>query len=517
MHKAEKVFVFFCLLIVICVNLHFSSVGFSAALMDNHAFRQTQTAISAYYFLKEGFTLNYITPVFGAPWSIPLEFPTYQLIVATFSSLTTISLEAAGRLVSIMFFYLTLIYLYKILLLYFDKTLSVIPIIFLLVCPQYIYWSRTVMIESTALFLCVSHFYYFLKLSKVISAWDLFFCILFGTLGSMTKITTYIVVMTPAGIYFIGKLIIDIRSRNVNIKFWISLISPVIISFASAIVWTKYCDHLKDLNPLAQGFLTSSSLAKWNFGTLQQRLSLANWQTIAWWTIRYGVGFPIVLMLLPLYGVLLSKRNRLFVGLSLCGFLSGPLIFFNLYCVHSYYHYSNIFFMIIALGVIIIAAADDHKLSPIVNRSAVWCVMPLVTITMLYGYYSSDYFKMQKRKFRVSSEITCLRDNLEKTDMFLIYDNDWSSELLYFLERKGIMNRESLPLSHSQMVKSLKLTGKERITAIMKKDFNQAFAEEVLSTFGLRFFPVFPGIYVREDRYPEINTACQNTIHSQIN
>ncbi|MFH0783292.1 MAG: glycosyltransferase family 39 protein [Pseudomonadota bacterium] len=515
MHKAEKVFVFYCLLIVICINLYCSSVGFSSALMDFYAFRQTQTAISAYYFLKEGFTLNYITPVFGAPWSIPFEFPTYQLIIASFSSLTTISLEAAGRLVSITFFYVTLIYLYKILLLFFDKTLSVIPIIFLLVCPQYIYWSRTVMIESTALFLCVSHFYYFLKLNKAISAWDLFFCILFGILGSLTKITTYIVVMTPAGIYFIGKLIFDIRARNVNIKFWISLISPVVISFAAAICWTKYCDHLKDLNPLAQGFLTSSSLIEWNFGTLQQRLSFANWQKIATWTIQYGVGSPFILLLLPLFWGLVSKKNRLFVGLALCGFLSGPLIFFNLYYVHSYYHYSNIFFIIIALGVVIIAVAGDHKLSPIVTRSAVWCVMPLVTIIMLYGYISSNYFGAQNCKFRISSQIACLRDNLQETDMFLIYDNDWSSELLYFLERKGIMNYRSFPLNHPQMVRSLELTGKESITAIMKKDFNLEFAEEVQRTFGIRFLPVFPGIYVREDRYPEISAACPNTSDSQ--
>jgi len=180
----QNKFIVFCLFIVICLNIYFSSVGFFNPLLEHYAFRQTQTAISAYYYLKEGFTLNYITPVLGAPWSIPFEFPTYQFIVAGFSYLTTIPLEAAGRLISIIFFYLALGYIYKILSLYFfDKILRLIPIIFLLVCPQYIFWSRTFMIESTALFFVVGHFYYLLKLKQEICFRAMVLCLLFGALG----------------------------------------------------------------------------------------------------------------------------------------------------------------------------------------------------------------------------------------------------------------------------------------------------------------------------------------------
>lgn len=42
-------------------------------------FRQTQTAMSALFIQREhNFSLAYPTPVVGAPWSIPLEFPLYQ-------------------------------------------------------------------------------------------------------------------------------------------------------------------------------------------------------------------------------------------------------------------------------------------------------------------------------------------------------------------------------------------------------------------------------------------------------
>jgi hypothetical protein len=48
-------------------------------LIDRHEFRQTQTALSA-LFMQPGLEglLNYETPVLGAPWSIPFEFPLFQ-------------------------------------------------------------------------------------------------------------------------------------------------------------------------------------------------------------------------------------------------------------------------------------------------------------------------------------------------------------------------------------------------------------------------------------------------------
>jgi hypothetical protein len=35
------------------------------------AFRQTQTALAAWWLIKEPHTFAYIMPVLGAPWSVP--------------------------------------------------------------------------------------------------------------------------------------------------------------------------------------------------------------------------------------------------------------------------------------------------------------------------------------------------------------------------------------------------------------------------------------------------------------
>src|SRR5450759_1816213 len=77
--------------------------GCHIPLLDQHSFRQTQTAISTYWLLHGGNWLAYETPVLGSPWAIPFEFPLYQWIVALTSSILPISLDNVGRIVSYIF------------------------------------------------------------------------------------------------------------------------------------------------------------------------------------------------------------------------------------------------------------------------------------------------------------------------------------------------------------------------------------------------------------------------------
>jgi hypothetical protein len=47
-------------------------------ILEFHGFRQTQTAITSYWMMQEGWQLDYQTPVAGYPWAIPFEFPLIQ-------------------------------------------------------------------------------------------------------------------------------------------------------------------------------------------------------------------------------------------------------------------------------------------------------------------------------------------------------------------------------------------------------------------------------------------------------
>ena len=70
-------------------------------ILDRHEFRQLQTALSTYWLRADGFRLAYPLPLFGPPWSAPLEFPLYQACVAGLSGTFHLPLEQTGRAVGI--------------------------------------------------------------------------------------------------------------------------------------------------------------------------------------------------------------------------------------------------------------------------------------------------------------------------------------------------------------------------------------------------------------------------------
>ena len=78
-------------------------------MVEQHAFRQTQTALSTYWISKSPLTTLYQTPTLRSPWSIPFEFPIYEYAVSCSASLRGSDLRQTGRLVSYAFLLLCLL------------------------------------------------------------------------------------------------------------------------------------------------------------------------------------------------------------------------------------------------------------------------------------------------------------------------------------------------------------------------------------------------------------------------
>jgi len=100
--------------LVVLISVVFVVATSGQPLLDLHSFRQTQTALTSYWFSSSGWRLDYWTPVAGAPWSIPFEFPVYQALVAFVSDMLGSPLDKTGRLVSY-FFLLVLMRKYRML------------------------------------------------------------------------------------------------------------------------------------------------------------------------------------------------------------------------------------------------------------------------------------------------------------------------------------------------------------------------------------------------------------------
>ena len=185
------------------LQMYYIQKGLDHTIYDLHTFRQSQTALTVNFIIEEGFKLDYATPLLGYPYSVPFEFPLYQWCVAMVVILFGLSIDIAGRIVGIFFFYIGIIFLYKVLKLFIaNSRIALIPISLILLSPVYLFWTRTVMIESTVLALSLIYIYNSIKFIKKPNSWGISLVFIFGVLASLTKVTTYSIFNVPVFFFF---------------------------------------------------------------------------------------------------------------------------------------------------------------------------------------------------------------------------------------------------------------------------------------------------------------------------
>lgn len=275
----SKRFLYLLLFFAITIQILSSSYSWNGQLLDYHAFRQTQTAISTYYMVEEGITVNYQTPVLGKPWQIPMEFPTYQIFTASIVKISGIPLDQAGRLLSLFFFYLSILIVFLLVRSWNVTTdQALIVVVIIISSPLYMFWSRTFMIESTALFFsvcCIYFFHLFLKNQKYRY---LILASLVGILAGLTKITTFAVTCVFIVTYLWATQFKNIKQKTRKEILYVLINVAIVIlpAILAGFCWNHHADEIKQANPLAENIL-SSSLYRFNFGTLVQRLSFTTW------------------------------------------------------------------------------------------------------------------------------------------------------------------------------------------------------------------------------------------------
>ena len=89
--------------------------SYNSTLLDHMGYRQTQTALSTLWMSNSDSWLNFIFPVFGYPWLLPLEYPIFQIISYWLSGIESIQVQTSGRLLSLVVFYMSLIPIRNIL------------------------------------------------------------------------------------------------------------------------------------------------------------------------------------------------------------------------------------------------------------------------------------------------------------------------------------------------------------------------------------------------------------------
>jgi hypothetical protein len=422
----------FCVIVfgaALLVHLYCAFVGWNNTLLGPHSFRQAQTAITTDYFLREGVQLSYVTPILGPPWEMPLEFPLFQACTAWLVQATGLDLDVGGRLMSWLFFVSMLPACFLLL-----GRFGVSPghrlvfLALLLLSPLYVFFSRSFMIESAALSLAAWFLLCFERyLSRPHVGW-LLGALAFGGLAGSVKITTFAIFLVAALLILFSRL----RSTPGTWRqWWIRSAAVVAGPIILSTLWLVYATSVRHRNPEA-AFL-DDHFGFWSFGDVAQRLSPRFWgRTFRIWTGDIASEAGIVLLVLY-YGLLGGRYRRAVTGCILT-FLSGQLIFSNLYFVHAYYFYANGLFLLAALG-FVLAELLRHSAFTVANR---WILVVLVLGLQVSAYWRT-YLDFQRKNLPIPEAVAVLNSITEPEDIVVIVGQDWDASYAYYAERRAFM------------------------------------------------------------------------------
>lgn len=425
--------------------------GFGPFISDDHPFRQTQTALTIRSFSEWRDFFYYRIPILGPPWTIPFEFPIYQAIVRGLEVLSGLRLETCGRLVSVLFF-LASWWPISRLLDVLGVTHKKVVAALLLLAPVYVFWSRSVMIETTALFFSLVYLAEFARVYRKdgVNALDLAVILGFGTLAALTKVTTFAPLCLVASAAMLLKFVPTVFAGRGYGK-WLALGLVHLAILLVTIVWIRHTDALKSLSPLGE-MLTSSQLSNWNFGPLEQRLDPRIWFALLNNSSDMFFPFPrhymplkaaLVALLAAIFGYAFSNcgRQRRQQVLVLLGLFVLPFIIFtNLHRIHNYYQVANGWLAILALALALIGA---YEAAPDARRR---CIIAAMHLGLLGVFFSCSLWYLHFKNtgaFRYPDLTTAIQRETPADAVLIITGLDWSPEVPYYANRRALMRMEA--------------------------------------------------------------------------
>ena len=409
-------------------------------LLEAHSFRQTQTALTTYWFLQNGLSLAYETPVLGYPWQIPLELPFFQGVVAVLTSVVGGNLDANGRMVSAAFLVACILPLGAIVRqLDLNRRVFLIVIILVFTGPTYLFWGRAFLIETAALFFALMYLALLLRIvrdheSNLLLAG---LAAAVGVLAGTQKSTLGLPVLAFAAALF---AIVHWRAAHpVTIRRAATFALAVIVPISASFLWNAYADSFKAENAIAaQRLLTDAPEAVvWNFGTLQQRLQPRTWKVIFWNRgLQYNAAGVIGTVLIA--GVLIrpiASRLRIIVAAPLVLWIAPAIIFTNLFYVHDYYQVELAVFLLFALAV-----AIGEWLPRVVRQQ--WLIPVVVVVCAGWSLRQFWVYELPRASGDFNRNVVVLgeavRERTPPESPIVVYGLDWSSELPYYAQRRAI-------------------------------------------------------------------------------
>jgi hypothetical protein len=402
-------------------------------ILEMHGFRQTQTAISTYWTLHGGGIINYQTPVTGFPWTIPFEAPVYQLSVAAVNVITPFGLDAAGRLTSFLYLIGAVVLGMRLLadLAPNNRYAGLMFATLMLLSPQYLFWGRTFLVETCAVFFGVALVLAAVRYYRGGGYVYLGVALVASLLCALAKSTSWPAFAAAAGLFWIAEIV---STRKIA---WLEtglLVLVAIVSVGATVEWNAFADAQKAKGVFGSA-LTSANLSDWNFGKLEDRTGSKLWGDVMptrMLPAALGSLWPVALVAVTHIGR--PSRGALIALVSLVLFFVPVMLFTNLHLVHNYYQTANALFLVAAAAAMLGAIAQAGR--PIVALGA----LALLAGGQLLEF--KDHYKplldQPTRQSPVYIAGMAARQLVPEGRSLYVFGDDWSSEVHYYAQRKGI-------------------------------------------------------------------------------
>lgn len=413
---------------------------FDQPLLEAHGFRQTQTAYTALSFHEDGISLLHSPlPVLGRPFDVPFEFPLFQALAALVMDVG-VAPDLAMRVTAYACFLATALLLFGFMRRFAGRGAAVVALFAFLFSPFGILWSRASLIEFLATAGAVGFAWSAIEWRERRAGWLVPVAIVAGSIACLVKITT--------GAFFLLPILAYVTTHErrsaagwVRDRIRPTLVLICLTPLALAALWTRHADAIKEESPFTR-WLTSDELEQWNFGTLEQRLDLGNWQEIATRVMLSQYGGPVVLAI-AVFGVWRSPNRALWIGWALTP-VAAVLVFFNLHLAHDYYQaiVSPISASLIGLGGAALARrAAGWRSATVAAVAALVVVSAALAVWENRGNWARAWTAGDT--FPILGTADELAARTSPDELIAVLGLDWSPELLYYARRRGTMVRAS--------------------------------------------------------------------------
>lgn len=438
-------------------------VFFPHGILDHYLFRQTQAATVIRELAQGGPLLAYRMPLFGPPWTAPLEFPLYQLTSAKLANLTGVNFISTARIVSFASMFATLILLWRgLFVIGASKTVRMVAVFLTVISPAYLYWSSTVMIETFALALSTGFLVCALEYLYRQRLWLLGIGSLLATAAALAKVTTFAVFASVTFVIFALEFLgfawknrsesaLVVETGLKRFSYGLGLLLPALVI---ALAWIAFADHIKEQSPLTR-VLTSEALKNWNSGTQADRLQNLSYLVMPFRGVSPSIFTQFLGLLWPVPVILAAagmaiRRNRHLPqkAVALFGFLFGPMLFSNLHEVHYYYWVSGTLFLFILLAYGIDDLIDflqNRRLlgaRPINSRRSASVLIGLAATLVTCSAITFRTFFLE-RTLEQYPKITAIGEMVQEhtvpDDIIFIFGFNWNPALQYTADRPAVM------------------------------------------------------------------------------